>query len=59
MERFIKFVDKLNQWVGHSFAWCILILTFGIAYEVFVRYVLRAPTVWAYDIGYMSTARCS
>lgn len=53
MERFIRFVDKLNLWVGHSFAWCILILTFGIAYEVFVRYVLRAPTVWAYDLGYM------
>lgn len=53
MERFVRVVDKINLWVGHSFAWTILILTFGIAYEVFVRYVLRSPTTWAFDLSYM------
>lgn len=53
MDRFIRFVDKLNLWVGHSFAWTILILTFGVAYEVLVRYVFRAPTTWAFDMSYM------
>jgi TRAP-type mannitol/chloroaromatic compound transport system permease small subunit len=50
---FVRFVDKLSMWVGHAFAWSILILTLGICYEVFVRYVLRAPTGWSYDVGYM------
>jgi TRAP-type mannitol/chloroaromatic compound transport system permease small subunit len=49
----VRFVDKLSMWVGHAFAWSILILTLGICYEVFVRYVLRAPTGWSYDVGYM------
>jgi TRAP-type mannitol/chloroaromatic compound transport system permease small subunit len=37
--------------VGHAFGWCILILTLGTSYEVFVRYVLKSPTDWAYDMG--------
>ena len=41
------------MWVGHAFAWCILILTLGVCYEVFVRYALRAPTGWSYDLSYM------
>ena len=53
MVRFILFVDSVSAWVGKAFAWCILILTFGVGYEVFVRYVLRDPTSWAFDISYM------
>jgi TRAP-type mannitol/chloroaromatic compound transport system permease small subunit len=49
----VRFIDKLSLWVGHSFAWCILILTLGTSYEVFVRYVLRHPTTWSFDVGYM------
>jgi TRAP-type mannitol/chloroaromatic compound transport system permease small subunit len=41
------------MWAGKTFAWCIIILTFGVSYEVFVRYVLGAPTTWSYDISYM------
>jgi len=48
---FVRFVDRLNMWIGHAFAWCIAILTLAICYEVFVRYVLRAPTGWSYDVG--------
>ena len=53
MNRFIFVVDSFSAWVGKAFAWCILLLTFGTAYEVFVRYVLRDPTSWAFDISYM------
>ena len=53
MERFILFVDRLTAWAGKAFAWCILLLAFGTAYEVFVRYVLRDPTSWAFDLSYM------
>jgi len=46
-------IDRLSMAVGHAFAWSILILTLGTCYEVFVRYVLRDPTSWAYDMSYI------
>jgi TRAP-type mannitol/chloroaromatic compound transport system permease small subunit len=54
MTRFLLFIDSLSTWVGKAFAWLILVLTFGVSYEVFVRYVLRAPTTWAFDISYIT-----
>jgi TRAP-type mannitol/chloroaromatic compound transport system permease small subunit len=53
MNQVLYFIDRFTAWVGKSFAWCILILTFATSYEVFVRYVLRAPTSWAFDISYI------
>ena len=46
----IHTIESLNIWIGRAFGWCILILTMSVAYEVFVRYVLNAPTVWAFDM---------
>ena len=53
MNQIVYFIDSLSTWVGKAFAWCILVLTFATSYEVFVRYVLRAPTVWAFDMSYI------
>ena len=53
MHSFISLVDRITAWAGKAFAWCILLLTFGVSYEVFVRYILRDPTSWAFDISYM------
>ena len=50
MEKYIFFFEGLSIWVGRAFGWCILILTLSVTYEVFVRYVLNAPTVWAFDM---------
>jgi TRAP-type mannitol/chloroaromatic compound transport system permease small subunit len=54
MTRLVFLIDSLNTWVGKAFAWLILVLTLGISYEVFVRYVLRAPTTWAFDFSYIN-----
>jgi TRAP-type mannitol/chloroaromatic compound transport system permease small subunit len=54
MTRFLFFIDSLSTWVGKSFAWLILVLTFGVSYEVFVRYLLGAPTTWAFDVSYIT-----
>ena len=54
MTRFLFFIDALSAWVGKAFGWLILVLTLGISYEVFVRYVLRAPTTWAFDFSYIT-----
>jgi TRAP-type mannitol/chloroaromatic compound transport system permease small subunit len=54
MNRFLLFIDSLSMWVGKSFGWLILVLTLGTSYEVFVRYLLRAPTTWAFDFSYIT-----
>ncbi|MFT5657335.1 MAG: TRAP-type mannitol/chloroaromatic compound transport system permease small subunit [Gammaproteobacteria bacterium] len=51
MTRILQFIDSLSAWAGKSFAWCIVILTFSTCYEVFMRYVLNAPTIWAFDMS--------
>ena len=51
MNQVLLFIDSLSAWIGKAFAWCILVLTFATCYEVFVRYLLNAPTVWAFDMS--------
>lgn len=46
-------IDRFNSAVGKAAGWCILILTLAVSYEVFARYVLRAPTTWAFDASYI------
>ena len=53
LDRVIYGIDQLSRSVGHAFAWCIVILTLGTCYEVFVRYVLNNPTSWAFDMSYL------
>lgn len=51
MTRILHFIDSLSAWSGKTFAWCIMILTLSTCYEVFVRYVLNNPTVWAFEMS--------
>ncbi|WP_198377023.1 TRAP transporter small permease subunit [Neoroseomonas rubea] len=46
-------IDRLSTFVGKTFAWSILVLTFAVVYEIVMRYAFRAPTSWAYDVSYM------
>ena len=50
MQKIIQSIEAISQSVGKAFGWCILILTLSVSYEVFVRYVLNSPTVWAFDV---------
>ena len=43
MLRYIKFADELSAWFGKAFAWLIILMTFGIGYEVIVRYAVQPP----------------
>ncbi len=52
-DRIIYGIDQLSKSVGHAFGWCIIILTLGTSYEVFVRYVMNNPTSWAFDFSYL------
>ena len=41
MIRYIRFADRLSAWFGKAFAWLIMLMTLGVSYEVFVRYVVQ------------------
>jgi len=53
MIRYIALADRVSAWFGKAFAWTILVMTFGVAYEVFVRYLLNAPTSWSLDVSFI------
>ena len=46
-------IDHVSAFIGKTFAWLIVALTGVICYEVFARYLFRAPTTWAFDVSYM------
>src|SRR5262245_12711967 len=52
-QRFLYIVDSLSIAFGKVFGWSIFVLTFTTSYEVFSRYMFRAPTDWAFDASYM------
>lgn len=55
MERLIAWIDRISGGAGVVAAWLIVPLIFATCYEVFSRYALNAPTIWAYELGYMAT----
>lgn len=53
MQRILLAVDRASTWLGQTFAWSIILLTLGITWEVFSRYVLNRPHGWALDAQIM------
>ncbi|EAQ06577.1 MULTISPECIES: TRAP transporter small permease subunit [Yoonia] len=53
MIRYIEFADKLSGYFGKAFAWLIIMMTFGMSFEVFMRYFLNKPTPWALDVSFI------
>jgi TRAP-type mannitol/chloroaromatic compound transport system permease small subunit len=53
MQDMLLAVDRLSTWIGQTFAWSIVILTFGITWEVFSRYALNSPHDWNLNVQIM------
>lgn len=53
MQKFLLAVDRFSTWTGQLFAWSIILLTFGISWEVFSRYALGKPHAWMLDVQIM------
>jgi TRAP-type mannitol/chloroaromatic compound transport system permease small subunit len=49
MRKLLLAVDKLSTWVGHVFAWLIVVITALVTWEVLSRKFLDAPHAWAFD----------
>ncbi len=52
----IRGIDKFTTLTGYIFVLAIVPLIFANVIEVFARYVLWAPTIWALDVTTMSYA---
>jgi TRAP-type mannitol/chloroaromatic compound transport system permease small subunit len=52
--RIIRTIDRTTEWTGYAFALLVIPLVLANTIEVFSRYVLNAPTVWALETTGMS-----
>ncbi len=52
----IRVIDTFTEWTGYLFVLLIIPLILANVVEVFARYVLRSPTIWALDTTTMSYA---
>ncbi len=50
----IRTIDKFTEYTGYLFALLVIPLILSNVYEVFSRYVLGDPTIWALDLTTMS-----
>lgn len=52
---FLGLADGISAGLGYLAQAMVLILIASMLYEVVARYGFGAPTIWAFDIAYMST----
>lgn len=49
----IRLIDWMNEAVGRVVSLCAAVFASMIIYDVFMRYVLLSPTLWAFDLTKM------
>ena len=47
MKRLLSAIDRIVIWTGKVFSVLTLVVAFVVVYEIVMRYVFRAPTLWA------------
>jgi len=55
LKRIVRVLDNITLWLARLTWWLVIPLMAVLAYEVIVRKLFVAPTVWAMDISYMLT----
>ena len=53
LKRLIAAFDNISHSTGEAFSWAIIVLVFGISYEVIMRYLFNSPTSWAFDMSFI------
>ena len=52
----VRFADTVNKWIGRTVSFLLLPITFITSFEVFMRYIVRSPTIWAWDLNIQLSA---
>ena len=55
MNGLIRNIERVTGSLGILASFALVPLVIATCYEVFSRYVMNAPTVWAYEVGYILT----
>ena len=55
MNALVRGIERITSSIGIMASLAIVPLVLATCYEVFARYAMNAPTVWAYEIGYILT----
>ena len=53
MRTIVRVIDSINEWTGKTIRWACVVLVLVLCYEVTVRYVFNAPTIWAHQTSCM------
>jgi TRAP-type mannitol/chloroaromatic compound transport system permease small subunit len=53
MQKVLLTIDKISTFIGQTFSWLIVSLTFMITWEVVSRYAFDNPHPWAFDVMIM------
>jgi TRAP-type C4-dicarboxylate transport system permease small subunit len=48
---FIRLIDAISEFAGKLSAWVMFVVGFCITFEVVMRYVFTAPTIWVDEIS--------
>ena len=48
---FLRAIDSISEFCGKLSGWCLFAIGFFITFEVLMRYVFNAPTVWVDEIS--------
>ncbi len=51
MKLFISSIDAVSEFTGKISAWCLFVIGFFITYEVVMRHVFTAPTIWVDEVS--------
>ena len=56
MNPLVVWADRINHHLGRIISFLLLPITFITAFEVFMRYILKSPTIWAWDLNIQLSA---
>ena len=51
MEKFSRFISRVNQAMGKAVSFLLVAMIATIGYEVIVRYFFNRPTIWSFDLN--------
>ena len=54
LARAVARLDRAALWSGAIVGWLIVPMVLSLVYEVVARYLFNAPTIWAYDMTYIT-----
>jgi len=46
----LSIIDSLSEWSGKTFSFLLVVATLVVVFEVVMRYVFNAPTIWGLEL---------